>query len=1239
MERIPFLGAALRRLDLDALAAWTGPLQPATARRIVARLNADRALDAVTGTPTATPARLPLPGELLALSLLHEAAHLAIVEAARRQPQAALAAAVPAVRQSLGADEADALLNEFADAFPGVEKPADLRLEDLLLVHLANANPAAAPLVELVDEGVLPADTLAAAIQALERHQASIPIDPDATGAGGARSLLDLLREPARQSPDSLTGQLRYVREHWGWLLGDALTQITDRLDIAIGVLTQEEHGLHMRFGAGAGGGGVGAGGGEAPSFVGAEVESERFSTDLDWMPRLVLLAKSTYVWLDQLSKQHGREIRTLDAIPDEELAAIAARGVTGLWLIGLWQRSTASQRIKRLRGNADAVASAYSLDDYRIADDLGGENALADLRTRAWAHGIRMASDMVPNHMGLDSHWVIEHPERFIAVDEPPFPAYRFEGRNVADDPRIEIRIEDHYWNDTDAAVVFERRDTATGERRYLYHGNDGTSFPWNDTAQLDFAKAEVREVVIETILDVARRFPVIRFDAAMVLAKKHVERLWYPEPGAGGAIPSRAEHAIPRAAFDRLMPDEFWREVVDRIAAEAPDTLLLAEAFWLLEGYFVRTLGMHRVYNSAFMHMIRDEDNAGYRKVIRETVEFDPAILGRFVNFLTNPDEETAIEQFGTGDKYFGAATLLATLPGLPMVGHGQVEGFTEKYGMEFQRARLNETPNAELIGQFDALIVPLLRERQRFAGSVDFRLYDVVADGGGLVEDVFAYSNGLGPDRSLVVYHNRHASTAGWIRESVPFAVKHGDGSKEMRRDVLADALELRGSGDGWLRLRDRRSGLESLRSIGEIRDRGLYVALGAYECLVLDELREVASTAEAPWAALAAEIGSRRGVPSLDKALADFVRARAPAAPGRLPALDSEALRAWLDERTANHDFRGHALVWRAGEPVFRFSGGSASRAHGVAVNDATRFAVASITKMVTATAALRLVERGLLDLHRPLVEVLPPEHRPVAMTAEHTLHHLLSHTSGLANYHDDNDQTWASFTSAWDRIPTYHVRRPADMLPLFRDLPAFAPPGTVYTYGDANFILAGLAIEAVTGKPYADVMAEEVLEPAGMVDSGFFELDEDPPRLATGYLTTDEPPDRWRSNIYGVTRAGMPDGGVITSPIDLAHLIDALLGGRLLGPELALAMRTPQGPPSDAIEQYGYGCELVVQDGRVTILGHGGSDPGVSAMLTHHLDGATTIVVLCNQDRGASAATKHIAAALGLHDPR
>ena len=84
-----------------------------------------------------------------------------------------------------------------------------------------------------------------------------------------------------------------------------------------------------------------------------------------------------------------------------------------------------------------------------------------------------------------------------------------------------MEIKIEDHYYEQSDAAVVFRRRDKWTGDIRYVYHGNDGTSFPWNDTAQLDYLNAATREQVIQTILHVARLFPIIRFDAAMTLAR----------------------------------------------------------------------------------------------------------------------------------------------------------------------------------------------------------------------------------------------------------------------------------------------------------------------------------------------------------------------------------------------------------------------------------------------------------------------------------------------------------------------------------------------------------------------------------------------------------------------------------------------------------------------------------------------------------------------------------------------
>ena len=75
------------------------------------------------------------------------------------------------------------------------------------------------------------------------------------------------------------------------------------------------------------------------------------------------------------------------------------------------------------------------------------------------------------------------------------------------------------------------------------------------------------------------------------------------------------------------------------------------------------MRTLGMHRVYNSAFMNMLRDEENANYRSVIKNTLEFDPEVLKRYVNFMNNPDERTAVDQFGKGDKYFGVCTMMAT------------------------------------------------------------------------------------------------------------------------------------------------------------------------------------------------------------------------------------------------------------------------------------------------------------------------------------------------------------------------------------------------------------------------------------------------------------------------------------------------------------------------------------------------------------------------------------------------
>ncbi len=840
----------------------------ATARTIAARVNAGRIASSVSEKTAPEAVDEPLTaGQLHAAGLLVTILGRLIDRYRAEADPTALVAADAWLRDRLGNAPLTSAVSAFSVEFPSrltvpetTDPPA--AVAQLLLLASLDENAAVDPFRELVDlRAVRDGKALGAVADALDGFFGGRP----GFGPEGL-SLVELLRQPAAAAPGSLADQLRWIRANWAGLFDGALDDLLDKLLVALDVLAEERQAADRAWFAAHDPGA----GGPSEVYHYELGEEERFSEDRDWMPRLVLIAKSTYVWLDQLSRRYGRDIRTLDAVPDEELDTLAIRGITGLWLIGLWERSSASERIKRLRGDPEAVASAYSLDDYRIAADLGGAAALADLRDRAAARGIRLASDMVPNHMGIDSDWVVRHPDRFLALPYSPFPAYSFNGPDLSDDDRVGIVLEDHYYDSTDAAVVFKRFDRQTGDERYIYHGNDGTSFPWNDTAQLDYSKAAVREAVIRTILDVARQFPVIRFDAAMVLARKHVQRLWFPEPGHGGAIPSRAGHGLTRAEFDRAMPREFWREVVDRVAAEVPGTLLLAEAFWMLEGYFVRTLGMHRVYNSAFMNMLRDELNAEYRQVVRNTLEFDPAILGRFVNFMSNPDERTAVDQFGSGDKYFGVAALMATMPGLPMFGHGQVEGFTEKYGMEYRRAKRDEPVDEGLLAHHGRTIFPLLHRRADFAGSDGFRAYDVVADDGTVNENVFAYSNvGPGGTRSLVVYHNAYADAHGWIRESMAFNARDIDGERRLRSESLVSALGLTGEDDRFVLLRDAMSGREGLRSSALIARDGFRVELGAYECRVYVDLGELPAGPR-PVRRLAERLGTGT-VPSIDEAL--------------------------------------------------------------------------------------------------------------------------------------------------------------------------------------------------------------------------------------------------------------------------------------------------------------------------------------------------------------------------------
>ena len=747
-------------------------------------------------------------------------------------------------------------LEFYSKAFPTELPDERTREEDMrgFFIHqviLQNRAMVAAAKPFFTPEGLVFPDSS----KALSSILSSYVKDDLRNGEPNTDDIFTFLCMPARLYPDSLLDQIQYIIREWAAMLPEYFVNL---LKSSMDYINEEQkdHGF---------------GGAPGPipvvDFSSEINEYEAFSSDSNWMPCVVMIAKSTLVWLDQLSKQYKRPITSLDQIPDEELDLMQHRGITALWLIGLWQRSEASKTIKHLCGNPDAVASAYSLKDYDISPDIGGWEAVENLRVRCRRRGIRLASDMVPNHTGIDGNWVYEHPDYFISQSYSPFPSYTYNGPDLSHNPDWEVKLEDHYYNRTDAAVTFRMRNRHTGETRYVFHGNDGTTMPWNDTAQLDYLNPVTREAVIQKILHVARNFPIIRFDAAMTLAKRHIERLWYPKPGTGGDIAGRAEHSMDEREFNRRIPEEFWREVVDRVAKEVPDTLLLAEAFWMMEGYFVRTLGMHRVYNSAFMNMLKNQENQKYRDSIKKTLEFEPEILKRYVNFMNNPDEDTAIAQFGSDDRYFGVATLLATLPGLPMIGHGQIEGYREKYGMEYQRAYFDEKPNGWLIDQHERRIFPLLRKRYLFANVDNFNIYDCYGPNG-VEESVYAFVNGSGNERTLVLVNNRYERIYGTISVSAPKLKKNGE-ERKMVRTNLAENLNLNFGSRNYCLMDCFSDGLTYIIPSINLFD-GFSFGLNGYEARVFWNIREVEDT-DGCIEALHKEYGER-GIKDINKAIA-------------------------------------------------------------------------------------------------------------------------------------------------------------------------------------------------------------------------------------------------------------------------------------------------------------------------------------------------------------------------------
>jgi CubicO group peptidase (beta-lactamase class C family) len=267
---------------------------------------------------------------------------------------------------------------------------------------------------------------------------------------------------------------------------------------------------------------------------------------------------------------------------------------------------------------------------------------------------------------------------------------------------------------------------------------------------------------------------------------------------------------------------------------------------------------------------------------------------------------------------------------------------------------------------------------------------------------------------------------------------------------------------------------------------------------------------------------------------------------------------------------------------------------------------TKFNLGSMNKMFTSLAIMRLVEKGNVSLDDPIGRYIDETWLPKDVTDKITVHHLLTHSSGLGSY----------FNEEYMRSSRLLFRALGDYKPLIRDdRPAFTP-GERFRYSNTGMFLLGVIIEKVTGEDYFSHIRKVIYKPADMTNSDCYEMDIPVENLAIGYSPDWNHPNGWRNNYYQHVIKGGPAGGGFSTVLDLHKFALTLLSGKLVSTSTLDLMWTDHMG-----ENYGYGFS-VVQDPAGKVVGHSGGFPGINSRLNIYLDSGYIVVAMSNVDGGA-----------------
>lgn len=360
------------------------------------------------------------------------------------------------------------------------------------------------------------------------------------------------------------------------------------------------------------------------------------------WPPRPVIYEVHTRLWLSEWRQRRAHTVQP-DYLPEDVGIDFRFKGIDAVWFMGVWELSELASRllwevpeIKNAYPNGIS-ASPYSIKDYKVAKELGGQEGWTRIRESLKQHGMRVILDFVPNHTAPDHPWTEKHPEFFVS------------GNGLA--PEQSILCGD----------------------RLLAKGRDPFYPPWPDVVQLNAFHEGYREKAVSTLLGIAEMCDGVRCDMAMLLLNDVFENTW------GTLVKER-----PR--------EEFWSYVISRVKEKYPSFCFLAEVYWGRERDLWR-LGFDYCYDKKLYDILLRTDIAALRDHLAEPVDYQEHLL----RFLENHDEERAAYVFPS-QQLKAANVITSTLPGALLFHHGQWEGKRWKVPV-YAPALPPEEPVAEL------------------------------------------------------------------------------------------------------------------------------------------------------------------------------------------------------------------------------------------------------------------------------------------------------------------------------------------------------------------------------------------------------------------------------------------------------------------------------------------------------------------------------------------------------------